>query len=181
MSNERQTGPAAGGPGKASRRKRGFERASGLLSARIREAGEKRGFAVSRLLTHWDEIVGPDIASVARPVNVSYARGGFGATLTVLTTGAQAPMLEMQKDRLRERVNACYGYAAISRVRITQTAPTGFADGQVAFAHAPRAERRPDPELRRAAEAAVAPVADDALRRALAALGENVLSRQKDK
>jgi hypothetical protein len=24
---------------------------------------------------------------------------GFGATLTVLTTGAQAPMLEMQKER----------------------------------------------------------------------------------
>lgn len=177
MSKERQTGS----PGKAARRRRGFEQASGLLSTRIREAGEARGFAVSRLLTHWAEIVGSDIAAIARPVNVSYARGGFGATLTVLTTGAQAPMLEMQKDRLRERVNTCYGYSAISRVRITQTAPTGFADGQVAFDPAPRVRAAPDPACRRAAEAAVAPVADEALRRALAALGENVLSRQKDK
>ncbi|MDF0602471.1 DUF721 domain-containing protein [Psychromarinibacter sp. C21-152] len=167
--------------GKDPRRMRGFERASGLLSTRIREVGEKRGFAVSRLLTHWAEIVGEETAAIARPVNVSYARGGFGATLTVLTTGANAPMLEMQKDRLREKVNACYGYSAIARIRITQTAPTGFAEGQAQFAPAPKAEpKAPDPELRRAASEAAAPVSDDGLRRALEALGENVLSRHRN-
>jgi hypothetical protein len=31
-------------------------------------------------------------------------------------------------------VNAAYGYNAISRVRLTQTAPTGFAEGQAQFA-----------------------------------------------
>ena len=106
---------------------RGFKKTSALLQARIKRASETRGFAQSRLLTHWPEIVGDAIASVARPVNVSYARGGFGATLTVLTTGAQAPMLEMQKVQLREKVNSVYGYNAISRILITQTAPTGFA------------------------------------------------------
>ncbi len=161
------------------RRMRGFERAAGLLQTRIREAGEARGFAVSRLLTHWAEIVGPDTAAVARPVNISHSRGGFGATLTVLTTGAQAPMLEMQKDQIRERVNTCYGYAAIQRVRITQTAPTGFAEGQVEFTPAPTRPAAPDPALRQEARAAAAPVSDDGLRRALEALGQNVLSRHK--
>ncbi len=165
---------------KSIRRKRGFERTSGLLQTQIRKAGEKRGFAVAKLLTHWAEIVGEDISSVARPGNVSYSKGGFGATLTVLTTGARAPMLEMQKDTLRERVNACYGYAAIQRVHITQTAPTGFAEGQVAFAPAPTSTRaKPDPKSLAAARAAAAPVEDDALRHALEALGENVLSRKK--
>ena len=83
---------------KPERRMRGFERTGGLLQTRIRKAGEKRGFAVSRVLTHWPEIVGEDIARVARPVNVSYGKGGFGATLTLLTTGAQAPVLAMQRD-----------------------------------------------------------------------------------
>ena len=171
------TGPS----GKAPRRKRGFERASGLLSTRIREVGEKRGFAVSRVLTHWAEIVGADVAAICRPVNVSYGRGGFGATLTVLTTGAQAPMLEMQKDQIRERVNACYGYTAIARLRIAQTAPTGFAEGQAAFAPAPATPKpQPAPEVRERAAEASAAVADDSLRRALEALGANVLSRQKD-
>jgi len=112
---------------------RGFKRTASVLSDQIRRAGESRGFAVSRLLTHWAEIAGADIAGIARPVNISYGRGGMGATLTVLTTGPQAPMLEMQKDRLREKVNAVYGYNAISRVRITQTAPEGFQEGQAVF------------------------------------------------
>jgi len=170
------TGPSP----KQNRRMRGFERASGLLSKRIQKVGESRGFAVSRLLTHWAEIVGEQTAAIARPVNISYARGGFGATLTVLTTGAQAPMLEMQKDRLRERVNACYGYSAIARIRITQTAPTGFAEGQVAFGHAGKQSRPQDPALRRAAKAVAAPVADDTLRQALETLGENVFSRNRN-
>ncbi len=80
---------------------KGFKLTATLLTDRIRLAGETRGFAVSRVLTGWPEIVGDDIAAIARPVNVSYGRGGFGATLTVLTTGAQAPMLEMQMEQLR--------------------------------------------------------------------------------
>lgn len=156
---------------------RGFRSASGLLQARIRKVGESRGFAVTRLLTHWAEIVGPDFAEVARPVDVRYGRKGLGATLTLLTTGAQAPMLEMSKPKILERVNACYGYSAISRVLITQTAPTGFADGAAGFGHAPvPAAPRRDPELRARAAQTVAPVSDPGLKAALEALGENILT-----
>lgn len=98
---------------------------------------------MSRLLTHWAEVVGEDVARLALPVKVSYPRDGFGATLTVLTTGASAPLVQMQAPAIRDRVNACYGYNAIARITITQTAPTGFADGQVAFAPAPRREPPP--------------------------------------
>ena len=164
---------------KLTRRKRGFEHTGGLLGAQIRKAGEKRGFAVAKLLTHWAEIVGEDLARAARPVKVGYGKGGFGATLTVLTTGAQAPMLAMQKEQMRERVNTCYGYAAISRINITQTAPTGFAEGQVEFTQAPKVRPAPAPEIIAEAKAAAAPVTDDALREALESLGRNVLTRSK--
>lgn len=159
------------------RRKRGFERASGLVKTQVRGASESRGFAVSRLLTHWAEVVGPDIAQVCRPVNVSYGRG-FGATLTVLTTGAEAPMLEMQKEKICDRVNACYGYKAIHKVRITQTAATGFAEGRAQFDHAPKPENKP-PETPVAAKKAAENVADKDLRLALERLGANVLSQTK--
>ncbi|MVO16446.1 DUF721 domain-containing protein [Parasedimentitalea huanghaiensis] len=160
---------------------RGFKRTASLLNEQIRKAGESRGFAVSRLLTHWADIAGEDIASIARPVNVGYGRGGFGATLTVLTTGAQAPMLEMQKERLREKVNAVYGYNAISKVRITQTAPTGFAGGQAQFQYAPKVQDKPKPDSQDVAEAAkvATGVDNDDLRQALERLGRNVLSKQK--
>ncbi|WP_294619764.1 DUF721 domain-containing protein [uncultured Roseovarius sp.] len=160
---------------------RGFKRTAKLLQDRIRRASETRGFAQSRLLTHWPEIVGEDLAAIARPVDVKYGRQGFGATLTILTTGAQAPMLEMQKEKLREKVNGVYGYNAIARIRITQTAATGFAEGQVSFDHRPKQQspKALDPGVSRTASELAAPVGDSGLRDALEALGRNVLSKTK--
>ena len=164
-------------PQNPTRRKRGFQRAASLVAGRVRAAGETRGFAVSRLLTHWAEVAGPDIARVCRPVDVSYGRS-FGATLTLLTTGAEAPMLEMQKDRIREKVNACYGYAAIHKLRITQTAATGFAEGRVVFEPAPKTDPE-TPETPKQAKEAARNIGDDDLRSALERLGANVLSNAK--
>ena len=162
------------------KRRGGFKRAATLVQSRIRSAGESRGFAVSRLLTHWPDIVGPDIARAARPVEVTYGRG-IGATLTILTTGAEAPMLEMQKETIRERVNACYGYAAISRVRLTQTAATGFSEGRADFDHAPKAPQQDIvPEaVQQKANAAASGVSDPSLRSALERLGTHILSDTK--
>lgn len=164
------------------RSRKGFQRTSTLLRDRIRKAGETRGFAVTRVLTHWAEIVGPEMATICKPVDVKYGRQGFGATLTVLTTGAQAPMLEMQKEKLREKVNAAYGYNAITKLRITQTAPIGFAEGQAQFAAPPKAaEKTADPETVKQAQTIAAPVGDQDLRQALERLANNVLSKEKSK
>ncbi len=163
----------------APRRARGFASMSGLIEKNIRKAGEKRGFAVMRLLTHWKEIVGPELAELARPLKVGYTREGFGATLTVLTTGSNAPILQTQLPKIRERVNACYGYSAISRVRITQTAPDGFEEGQAIFDHKPAAQIPVSAEISAKCEQAAENVQDSDLRRALETLGQNVLTRDK--
>ena len=154
-----------------ARRGRGFRRAGALAEGPIRKASEQRGFAVSRLLTHWDEIAGAQIAAVARPVDVSYARGGLGATLTLLTTGAHAPLVQMQEPRLKERINACYGYAAIARIRLTQTAPSAFGSATPTERPMPAA---PPPEAQAAGQAQAAAIADPGLRAALAQLGASI-------
>ncbi len=158
---------------------KGFTRTDSLLSGQIRRASETRGFAQSRLLTQWTEIAGQDIAAIAQPVEIGYGRGGMGATLTLLTNGANAPILEMQKEQLRAKVNAVYGYNAIARVRITQTAATGFSEGKVAFGHKskPTQFAPSDPVLRQKAAETAKPVTDDGLRDALARLGENILNK----
>lgn len=156
----------------------GFARTSNLLQAQVRKASEARGFAQSRVLTHWEEIVGSDIAAMSRPVEISYGRGGFGATLSVLTNGANAPLLQMKRDELREKINAVYGYNAIARIRVTQTAATGFAEGQVDFVHRKKAEEpKPNPEVQAKAKAAAQEIADEALRAALERLASNVISK----
>jgi len=161
------------------RRSKGFRQTGAILSARIRKAGESRGFAVSRLLTRWAEVAGPDLSQLCQPVKVGYGRTGLGATLTVLTTGAKAPLVEMQKDALRQRVNACYGYNAISRIHITQTAPAGFAEPPAAYDPG-SGVADPDATENTKAVKEAEKIADDGLRQALEALGRKVLTRPKN-
>lgn len=168
---------------KKPRRSRGFLRAGGLVQKAVRKAGEERGFAESKLLTHWAEIVGQEIADISRPVKVGFQKGSFGATLVLLTNGANAPILQAQLPRIRELVNACYGYSAISAIRVTQTAPTGFAEGQVEFRPAAPKQERPDPAndpvLRKQAQAYSHGIKDAELHDALERLAANVLSKQQ--
>ena len=162
------------------RRMRGFEPASGLLKDRIRSAGESRGFALTRLLTHWPDVVGADLARSTRPVKVGYAKGSFGATLTLLVKPTDAPMVQMQLPRIKDRVNACYGYAAIGRVLLTQTAAMGFAEGQAQFTPAPTPQKPPPPpEVIAKARDTAEGVQDEGLRKALETLAQNILTRRK--
>jgi hypothetical protein len=164
-----------------TRRLRGFEAASGLLKEPIRTVGESRGFAVTKLLTQWAEIVGSDLAECTRPVKISYGREGLGATLTILTTASHAPIVQMEEPRIKARVNACYGHAAISRISITQTAAFGFAEGQAVFTHRPKAEAAVDPMVRKEAVDTAQGIRDTTLRAALETLAQNVLSRCKSR
>ncbi|MGB0905371.1 MAG: DciA family protein, partial [Mangrovicoccus sp.] len=67
-------------PPKYKRGKRGFQAAGRLVEDRIKKASASRGFAMERLLTHWSEVVGPELANICSPVSVTYKRkGGFGA------------------------------------------------------------------------------------------------------
>lgn len=171
------------------RRMRGFEPAASLLARDIRKGAESRGFAVTRLLTHWAEIVGPDLARATRPVKVTHGKS-FGATLTLLVRGAEAPLIQMQLDSIRDRVNACYGFNAVTRVAITQTAATGFAEGQAQFGPAPAraaiggarapgaSPAPPDPRCLAEAEAIAARFADPALATAMRGLALNLMSRR---
>jgi len=160
-------------------RKNRFKRTATILQSRIREVSEGRGFAQSRVLTHWLEIVGADIAEITRPVEVSYGRDGMGATLSILTIGAHAPMIEMQKEAIRIKVNAVYGYNAIARVRITQTAPIGFSEGQVEFRAKPKSKPTLSPTVQQQAQETANTVTDQNLRRALEELGRNVLTKNQ--
>lgn len=163
---------------KPKRRMRGFEPASQLVAARVKNVGESRGFAVARLLTHWAEVVGPEIAAHSRPVRISHGKG-FGATLTLLVAGARAPLVQMQLEQIRDKVNACYGFNAVARIALTQTAPTGFAEGQAEFTPAPRrAAAPPDPARLAQAEGIAEGFDNPALSAAMRQLALNILSRR---
>lgn len=157
--------------------RRGFRRAGEFAKDQLRAAGGRRGFAETEVLLRWPEIVGAALAPLCRPVKVSYGRSRtLGATLVVEAEGARAPELEMQAPRIVERVNAFYGYRAISKLRITQaTGIRAFAEAQAAFeGPAPAAE--PDATSLERAAGLVQDVENPALRDALARFGAYVIS-----
>jgi len=161
------------------RKSRGFTQAGGLVGARIQKTGAARGFAQMRLLTHWEEIVGAEIARIAKPEKVSYVRKGFGAKLTLLAKPAHAPELQMQLPRIKERVNASYGYTAIADIRITQSGEaSGFAEPECRFDHDHPAPSLPPAKAEMLRED-VAGVEDETLRALLTSLGENILLTSK--
>ena len=158
-------------------RKNGFKKASVLLKRNIQRASESRGFAQSRVLTHSGEIVGEDISSVSIPTKVSYRTDGLGATLTILTSGSNGPILEMQKEFIRNKINAVYGYNAVNKIKITQSSPIALIGKNEDSKNIMSKENKISGEISPDLEKAVNEIDDKNLRQGLEELAINVLTK----
>ena len=155
----------------------GFRSASSLLEKQIQKTSETRGFAVSKLLVNWADIIGNEIAKIAKPVKVNYGRDGIGAGLVLLTNGANAPIVQAQSKQIIDRVNEVYGYNAISRVRITQTDPNELINENL-IDH--KKHLKPSDLDKIKAKEEVNEVKDDVLKIALQSLGANILAKSSN-
>ncbi|MEL6980270.1 MAG: DciA family protein [Pseudomonadota bacterium] len=156
--------------------------ASACAKKAMRGAAARRGIAEARLITHWPEIAGERLASACRPVRVKQSRGiALGGVLVLAVDGARASEVEHAAPIVIERVNAHYGYGAISEVKLTQAVGAPISSEPAARPR-PRAASPEDlpPEKRQKLEAWTKPVADDALRAALTQLGANIMAKAPD-
>ena len=161
-------------------RKNGFKKASVLLKRNIQRASESRGFAQSRVLTHCGEIVGEDISSVSIPTKVSYRTDGLGATLTILTSGSNGPILEMQKEFIRNKINAVYGYNAVHKIKITQSSPIALIGKNEDSKNIMSKENKISGEISPDLEKAVNEIDDKNLRQGLEELAINVFTKLRN-
>jgi hypothetical protein len=85
----------------------------------------------------------------------------------------------MLKHQIREKVNAAYGYNAIARIKITQTAETGFENGN--FSETGKDQylntNLPNTNMKIKLSKQIEDVKDKELRAALADLEEKVLTK----
>ena len=158
-------------------RKHGFKKASILLKRNIQIASESRGFSQSRVLTHWSEIVGEEISSVSIPTKVSYKSNGLGATLTILTSGSSGPVLEMQKQFIKDKINAVYGYNAVHKIKITQSSPITLLRKNENSESIISENKKINVEISPSLEKAVSEIDDKNLRQALEELAINVFTK----
>jgi hypothetical protein len=142
-----------------------------LVGPALTAAFKQQGFASVELVTHWEDIVGGEIAAHCEPMKINWPRQREAedpepATLVLRCQGPAAIEIQHLAGVIVERVNRFLGWRAIDRIALRQ-APL-----------ARRAKPRPPPaidaaEARRIAEQ-MTDIADDDLRAALGRLGAAV-------
>ncbi len=87
----------------------------------------KKNLLFGKMLSQWAQIAGPEIASIAIPVELKFQRkaekekgGSPQAILHLAVQPAAALELSYQKSLLTERLNVFFGYPAIKDIRIIQ-------------------------------------------------------------
>lgn len=174
----RQDGPGNGEGKRAQgqRARRGFSHAGLFLKGQIGRATAKRGLTETRLVTEWAEIVGPEAGAATVPVRISHAGRQLGGTLLLRAAPGRGPEVEMMAPQIVERVNACFGYRAVGRLRLTQEMAPGFAEAARGF-DLSGAPAGPSGEDRERIAGKVATVAPPDLRAALERLGLAIAAR----
>lgn len=133
----------------------------------------KRGFGEAQLITHWDTVMGPELAAHLSPERLSFPRGERrNGTLRLRVAAAFALEAQHLEPVIIERINGFFGYGAVARLALVQGPPLRTAP-------APPPIRPLSPAEQATLEARLDGVADPELRQALARLGAAVMGTRR--
>jgi hypothetical protein len=170
--------PGSSFAGRAGASLLGVKAVGSFVPQLTRKAFARYGFSTATLITEWDAIAGSDIGSCTVPERLTWPRGieareiadgerRPAATLVLRVDSARCLDVQYCARQIIERINAYFGYRAVSKLRLIQ--------GIV-----PRPTRTFTCARSRPADANtlnISHVTDPGLRAALANLGARVRSR----
>jgi hypothetical protein len=88
-----------------------------------RRSFRRFGFVESAVVSRWTEIVGTKLAAITRPDAIKFPQGKrSNGALVLSVAAANAPLVQHDEPRIIEMVNRFFGYAAVARVQLRQTA-----------------------------------------------------------
>ena len=102
-----------------------MRRLSTMIEPMIASSARERGFAISRIISHWHDTVG-DLSEWCRPADIHFPRGSRNnGTLKLQIVSGRGPQAQAMTQQIIDAVNASFGYRAIDRITIVQNlAPT---------------------------------------------------------
>jgi hypothetical protein len=131
---------------------------------------------LGRLVTHWADIVGADLADKAQPVKLRYRKiPGQTAPevgLDIACSSAEATLLHYRKDLILERINQIFGERLVSSIRFVAVAANQTTTNRVFT----RKKKTLSPEDRAELSNILDKIDDPALKQRLEALGMSILS-----
>jgi hypothetical protein len=138
-----------------------------LVRRTLADTFARQGFASTELVTHWNDIVGAEIAAHCEPLRLNWPRGGDvdapePATLVLRVEGPIAIEIQHLAPVILERVNRFFGWQAIGRLALRQ-APLRRREQPTAAS--------PDTAAAARIAKALPDVTDENLRQALGRLG----------
>ncbi|MCC6948110.1 MAG: DUF721 domain-containing protein [Bradyrhizobiaceae bacterium] len=144
-----------------------------LVGGTLQSVFARQGFAAVDIISHWEDIVGPELAGRSEPLRLVWPRRDdpdSGGTLTVRVEGAYAIELQHLAPVVIERVNRYFGWRCVARIAIRQGPVTRRA-------RRPALPPEPAAETVAAVERDLGRFEDQGLKAALARLGAMVRSR----
>ncbi len=100
-----------------------MRRLSTMIEPMVAPSANERGFAISRLISHWHDIVG-DTAAWCRPTDIHFPRGSRNnGTLKLQITSGRGPQAQAMSAQIIDQVNAAFGYQAVGRITLVQNLP----------------------------------------------------------
>jgi hypothetical protein len=144
------------------------------LGGVLDSALKKRGFATRDILANWPAMAPRPYDKVALPAELKWPRGAGheGATLYLRCAESQRLALAHEAPMIAAAVNRYFGYFLVREVRLS-------AEPFIRSSEPKPQGRATPPEVAQHADKAVAEVEDPALKDALKALGEAVLSKRR--
>ena len=136
----------------------------------------RKFISLGRILSSWEEIVGPEMAGRAQPLKLHYrkpktAKDQPQASLDIAVSSADATSLHYQKDLILERINQLFGERWVTAIRFVHVAANE--------ADLPEAASIPLSEDDKAAlNQSLSAIEDDEIRKRLEKLGQGVLRKR---
>ena len=142
-----------------------------LVGSLIDPVLARQGFGESDIILHWDDIVGPRLAAVSRPLQLKWpprppgrAEAPDPAILIVRVESAFALELQHSADQVLARINAHLGWRCVGKLAFRQGPIEVAATGPVRG-------KPPAPAALATAAEGLGAIEDEGLRAALARLG----------
>ena len=100
-----------------------MRRLSTMIEPMVAPSANERGFAISRLISHWHDIVG-DTAAWCRPADIQFPRGSRNnGTLKLQIASGRGPQAQAMSAQIIDQVNAAFGYQAVGPIALVQNLP----------------------------------------------------------
>lgn len=149
------------------------------ISALTSQTFSRKFVSLARILSHWDDIIGPEMAHKTQPAKLHYrkpkdAKSAPQATLDIAVSSADSTLLHYQVELILERLNQIFGERWITSIRFVHQ-PANLSREDIA-PKPPKPLTQADKEQ---LMTMLSGVEDDNLRKQLEKLGQAVLQKSR--